>query len=108
MLYTVSSDMSQTIYNQAYERVQALADISRSPLCCHISETRAPIANPPNSAQLGENSLPLPKLHPGPCSAVVRECGEGQTDTQTDTQTHRRYTFRVIYDSREMYFVKTS
>ena len=34
------------------ERVQALADISRSALCCHSSETRAPIANLPNSAQL--------------------------------------------------------
>jgi len=31
------------------ERVQAaLADISRSALCCHGDETRAPIANPPN------------------------------------------------------------
>ena len=27
------------------ERVQALADISRSALCCHSNETRAPIAN---------------------------------------------------------------
>jgi len=34
------------------ERVQALADISRSALCCHSNETRAPNANPPNSAQL--------------------------------------------------------
>jgi len=39
-------------------------------------------------------------------------CGRGQTDRQTDrqtdTQTHRhtdasdQYTFRVVYDSREM------
>ena len=34
------------------ERVQALADISRSALRCYINETGAPIANPPNSAQL--------------------------------------------------------
>jgi len=34
------------------ERVRALADIARSALCCHSNETRAPIANPPNSAQL--------------------------------------------------------
>jgi len=41
------------------ERVQALADISRSALCCHINETRAPIANPPNSAQLeGTPTIP--------------------------------------------------
>ena len=32
------------------ERVQALADISRSELCCHSNEIRATIANPPNSA----------------------------------------------------------
>ena len=34
------------------DRVQALADISRSALCCHSNETRASIANPPNNAQL--------------------------------------------------------
>jgi len=35
----------------ATERVRALANISRSAICCHSNETRAPIANPPNSAQ---------------------------------------------------------
>jgi len=35
------------------ERVQALADIWRSALCCHSNETPAPIANPSNNAQLG-------------------------------------------------------
>jgi len=34
------------------DRVQPLADISRSAICCHSNEIRAPIANPPNSAQL--------------------------------------------------------
>jgi len=34
------------------ERVQALTGISRSALCCHSNETRAPTGNPPNSAQL--------------------------------------------------------
>jgi len=61
--------------------VQALADISRSALCCHSNETRAPIANPPNSAQLEGTTISFPKLHPGSCSNVV--CDEGQTDTQT-------------------------
>jgi len=42
------SDFSQS----GIERVQALADISYSALCCHNNETCAPIANPPNSAQL--------------------------------------------------------
>jgi len=41
-------------------RVQALADISRSALCCHSNETRAPIANPPNSAQSEENTCRSP------------------------------------------------
>ena len=34
------------------KRVQALADISRSALCCQINETRAPTENRPNTAQL--------------------------------------------------------
>jgi len=34
------------------DQVQVLAEISRSALCCHSNETRAPITNPPNSAQL--------------------------------------------------------
>jgi len=41
------------------QRIQALADISRSALCCHSNESRAPIANPPNSAQLeGTSTIP--------------------------------------------------
>jgi len=50
---------------------------------CRSNATRAPIANPPNSAQLG---IPYhsPKLHPGPCNSV---CMRPRTDTQTDTQT---------------------
>jgi len=66
------------------ERVQALADISRSALCCHSNETRAPIANPPNSAQLEDTSYHSAKLHPGPYSSVGMRRG---TDRQTDTQT---------------------
>jgi len=47
------------------ERVEALADISRSALCCHSNETHAPIANPPNSAQLdGTSYIPLPQVTP--------------------------------------------
>jgi len=52
-------------------------------LCCHSNATRAPIANPPNSAQLGGSLYHTAKLHPGPCSSVgVRP--------RTDTQTHKR------------------
>ena len=52
-------------------------------LCCHSNATRAPIANPPNSAQLGGSLYHAPKLHPCPCSSV----GVWQ---RTDRQTHRR------------------
>jgi len=56
-------------------------------LCCHSNAIRAPIANPPNSAQLGGSLYHAAKLHPGPCSSVgVRP----RTDRQTHTQTHRR------------------
>jgi len=56
-------------------------------LCCHSNETRAPIANPPNSAQLeGTPTIPPSYIR---VRAVVWECGEGQTDTQINTQTHR-------------------
>jgi len=62
------------------ERVQALADISRLVLCCNSNETRAPIANRPNSAQLGGTPYHSPNLHLGPCSSVGMRRG---TDTQT-------------------------
>jgi len=53
-------------------------------LCCHSNATRAPIANPPNSAQLGVTPTIPPKLHPGPCSSVGMQ---PPTGTQTDKQT---------------------
>ena len=72
------------------ERVQALADISRSALRCHSNETRAPIANPPNSAQLEGTPYHSPKLHLGPCSNVGMRRG---TDRHTDGRD--QYTFRL-------------
>jgi len=66
-------------------------------LCCHSNATLAPIANPPNSAQLGGSLYHAPKLHPGPCSSVgVRP----RTDTHTDARDHN--TFCVVYNSRKM------
>ena len=66
-------------------------------LCCHSNATSSPIANPPNSAQLGGSLYHAPKLHPGPCRSVgVRP----RTDTHTDARDHN--TFCVIYDSRKM------
>jgi len=78
-------------------------------LWCHSNATRAPIVNPPNSAQLGGIPYHSPKLHPGTCNSVgIRP----RTDTHTDRQTHRytdrhtdardHNTFCVVYDSRKM------
>ena len=69
------------------------------------NETRAPIENPPNSAQLGASPYHSPKLYPGPCSSVdVRPRTDRQADRQTETHTDAgdHNTFRVVYDSREM------
>ena len=68
------------------ERVQALADISLSALCCQRSEARAPTANPPNSAQL-EGTPTIPPTYTR-VRAVVWECGEGQTGRHTDRHEH--------------------
>jgi len=46
------------------------------------NETRAPLANPPNRAQLEGTPYDSSKLHPGPWNSAW-ECGEGQTYTQT-------------------------
>jgi len=68
-------------------------------VCCHSNETRAPIANPPTSAQLeGTPTIPR-KLHPW-IRELVWECDEGQTDRHTDSR--GQYTFRLGYASREM------
>jgi len=60
-------------------------------LCCHSNETRSPIANSPNSAQLGGTPYHSPKLDPGPCSSVGMRRG---TDRHTDMRDY--YTFRVV------------
>jgi len=80
-----------------YNIVQALADISRSALCCHSNETFAPIASPPNSAQLEDTPYHSPNLHPGPCSGVGIQQG---TDRHTDG--HDQHTFRLGYALHEM------
>jgi len=103
-------------FQPAIERLQALAGISRSALnafavykaislytcvCCHSNETCAPIANPPNNAQLTRTPYHSSKLHPGPCSSVgMRRGTDRQTHRHTDGR--RQYTFRLGYASREM------
>jgi len=70
--------------NKARQRaITSSRYISRSALCCHSNETRAPIANLPKSAQLEGNPYNSPKLHPGMCSSVGMRRG-------TDRQTHKR------------------
>ena len=70
-------------------------------LCCHSNATGAPIANPPNSAQLGGSLYHAPKLHSGPFSSVgVRPRTNRETDRHTDARDHN--TFCVVYNSRKM------
>jgi len=52
--------------------------------CCHSNATGAPIANPPNSAQLGGIPYHSSKLHPVPCNSVGMR---PRTDTQTRVTT---------------------
>jgi len=79
------------------EQVQALADITCSALCCNSNKTRAPIANPSNTAQLEGTPYHSPKLHPGPYSNVGIQ---RRTDRHTDG--YDQYTFRLGYASRKM------
>jgi len=69
-------------------------------VCYHSNETRAPIANPPNSAQPEGTSYHSSKLHPCPCSNVGMR--RGTLDRRADTDSRDQYTFRLGYASREM------
>jgi len=86
----------QTHNNQepGTQRVQALADISRSRYVATATQHMHRLQIRPTVHNQGAS----PKLHPGPCNSAWA-CGRGQIDTQTQTRDH--YTFRV-YDSREM------
>jgi len=58
---------------------------------------RAPIANPPNGAQLGGIPYHSRKSHPGLCSSVgMRPWTDTQTDRHTDAGDHN--TFSVGYE----------
>ena len=67
---------------------------------CHNNETRAPIANLPNSAQLHGTRTITPS-YIWVCG-VVWACGEGQTDTQTGRNTHRHTDARDQYISHRL------
>jgi len=68
--------------------------------CCHSNATRAPIANPPNTAQLGASPT-TPQVTCGSVQ-IVWACGCGQTHTHRQTDAPDHNTFLVVYDSREM------
>jgi len=74
--------IAANLFEPGIERVQALADISRSALCCQ-QQNRTPIANPPNNAQLeGTPTIP-PRYIP------VRQCENAARDRQTHRHTDR-------------------
>jgi len=87
----LENDLAANVANRSLiqpgiERVQALADISRSAvLFCYSNETHAPIANPPNSAELEGTCYHSRNLHPGPYS--MWENGDGQAHRHTELQT---------------------
>jgi len=84
------------VTNQQLQRAQTPRKLGFA-LCCHSNATRARIANPPNSAQLGDSLYHAPKLQLGQCSTVgVRPW----TDRHTDARDHN--TFCVVCDSRKM------
>jgi len=87
----------QHIYDQAYSNYKHSLTF-RVRRCCHSNETRAPIANPPNSAQLEGTLYHFPTYIR--VRAVVWQCGEEQTYRHTDSRD--QYTFRYGYDSCEM------
>ena len=61
-------------------------------LCCHSNTTRAPIVNPPNSAQLGGSLYHAPKLHLGQCNSVgIWPLTDTHTHTHTDTGDHNPF-----------------
>jgi len=65
------------------ERVQAVADISHSALCCHSNETHVLMANPHKSAQLGPTPYQCPNLV-DLTSGSVQWCGNAARESHTD------------------------
>ena len=79
-LWPLLIERKQYMKTRHRSSIQALADVSRSALCCPSNETRSPIANPPYSAQLEGTSYNSSKLHPGLYSSAGMRRG---TVTQT-------------------------
>jgi len=66
-------------------------------LCCHSNATRAPIANPPNSAQLGSfPTTPPSYIRVRANSVGIRPRTDTQTDRHTQTNARDHDTFCVV------------
>ena len=90
--------IAANLFEPGIERVQVLADISRSVLCCQ-QRNRTPIANPPNNAQLEGTLYHSPRVTSRSVSVRMRRGTDRHTDTQTGLVNS---TFRLGYASREM------
>jgi len=70
------------------------------PQCCHSNATRAPIANPPDSTQLGAS--PTTTLSYIRVRAIVWACGRGQSRTQTHRRAWPQYISRGLRLTRNV------
>jgi len=97
--YTWGIGKIDTVEKLGIERLQALADISRSRYVAVATQPVHRLQIRPIVQTTRGHPLPFPKLHPGPSSSVGLRL-------QTDTQTRRRawpiYRSRRVYDSCEM------
>ena len=79
---------------QLFQRVQGhLLTFRIRHVCCHSNGTHAPIANPPNSAQLG-GTLTISQTYIW-VRVIVYECSERHTDRHTDIDGCGQYTLHL-------------
>jgi len=87
--------------NQAQsEYKHVLADILHSPYVATAKQTRAPIANPPNSAQLGGIPYHSPTLHQVLCICAI--LGDPAADRQPSVIFQKYYLTELIKTRRLM------
>jgi len=85
-------------------------------LCCHSNETRSPIPNPSNSAQLEGTPTILPSYIQVRAVVSLWACGEGHTHTHRHTDARDQYTFRLaairltrnVIKTRKIYWARCS
>jgi len=93
-----ASDVSWSPLSPLWSHVRRLS--IRAALCCRSNETRAPIANPPNSAQLGATSYSPPTYIR--VRAPVWAYGHGQTQRHTDRRAWPLYISRRLRLTRNV------